>query len=123
MPRLIEEPVQVAALGDPPKTIDEFVGKASDGQETVSLAHMKSPPGWAEAGQRPEFDEYTIVLRGMVRVEHESGALDVHAGQAVHCRSGEWVRYSTPGPEGADYVSVCLPAFSFETVHRDPGSR
>ncbi len=119
MPRLVEAPVRVAALGDPPKTIDEFVGRASDGEEALSLAHMKSPAGWAEPGQRPEFDEYTIVLRGTVRVEHENGAIDAQAGQAVHCRPGEWVRYSTPGPEGADYVSICLPAFSFDVVHRD----
>jgi len=119
VPRLIEAPVRVAAFGEPPKTIDEFVGRASDGAEDVSLARMESPPGWAEPGQRPEFDEYTIVLRGVVRVEHEDGAIDVGAGQAVHCRPGEWVRYSTPGPEGAEYVSICLPAFSFDIVHRD----
>ncbi len=119
MPRLIDAPVRVAAAGEPPKTIDEFVGRASDGEEAVSLARMTSPPGWAEPGQRPEFDEYTIVLRGMVRVEHEGGMVDVHAGQAVHCRPGEWVRYSTPGPDGAEYVSICLPAFSFDVVHRD----
>jgi quercetin dioxygenase-like cupin family protein len=116
---LIEGPVRVEAAGDPPKVIEEFVGRASDGEEAVSLARMVSPAGWAEPGQRPEFDEYTIVLRGMVRVEHEGGALDVHAGQAVHCRPGEWVRYSTPAAEGAEYVSICLPAFSFEIVHRD----
>ncbi|HEX2192203.1 MAG TPA: cupin domain-containing protein [Acidimicrobiales bacterium] len=121
MPRLIEAPVRVAAAGEPPKTIDEFVGRASDGQDSMSLARMTSPAGWAEPGQRPEFDEYTIVLRGMVRVEHESGAIDVRAGQAVHCPPGEWVRYSTPSPDGAEYVSICLPAFSFELVHRDPG--
>lgn len=119
MPRLIESPVRVAAAGEPPKTIDEFVGRASDGAEAVSLAQMKSPPGWAEPGQRPEFDEYTIVLRGMVRVEHQGGVIDVGAGQAVHCRPGEWVRYSTPGADGAEYVSICLPAFSFDIVHRD----
>lgn len=119
MPRLIDVPVRVAAAGVPPKTIDEFVGRASDGEEAVSLARMASPPGWAEPGQRPEFDEYTIVLRGMVRVDHEGGVVDVHAGQAVHCRPGEWVRYSTPGPDGAEYVSICLPAFSFDLVHRD----
>jgi quercetin dioxygenase-like cupin family protein len=116
---LIEAPVQVAAVGNPPKTIDEFVGQASDGQDAVSVAQMRSPAGWAEPGQRPEFDEYTIVLRGTLRIEHEQGALDVHAGQAVHCRPGEWVRYSTPSAEGAEYVSICLPAFSFKLVHRD----
>lgn len=119
MPRLIEAPVRVTADGEPPKTIEEFVGRASDGDETLSLAHMRSPAGWAEPGQRPDFDEYTIVLRGLVRVEHEDGAIDVRAGQAIHCLPGEWVRYSTPGPEGAEYVSVCLPAFSFDIVHRD----
>ena len=121
MPRLIEAPVRIAAPGEPPKVIDEFVGRASDGEDSVSVAQMRSPAGWAEPGQRPEFDEYTIVLDGVVRVEHEGGAIDVRAGQAVHCRPGEWVRYSTPGPEGASYVSICLPAFSFETVHRDGG--
>lgn len=119
MPRLIPAPVRVAAAGEPAKTIDEFVGRASDGAEAVSLAQMKSPSGWAEPGQRPEFEEYTIVLRGMVRVEHQGGVIDAYAGQAVHCRPGEWVRYSTPGPDGAEYVSVCLPAFSFDIVHRD----
>lgn len=119
MPRLIEAPVQVAALGDPPKIIAEFVGQASDGQEAVSVAQMNSPAGWAEPGQRPEFDEYTLVLRGTVQVEHEDGAIEVHAGQAVHCRPGEWVRYSTPYSEGAEYVSICLPAFSIRMVNRD----
>lgn len=121
MPRLIEGPVRVAAAGEPPKTIDEYVGRASDGEEAVSLAHMRSPSGWEEPGQRPEFDEYTIVLRGSVRVEHEAGAVEARAGQAIHCRAGEWVRYSTPGPEGAEYVSICVPAFSFELVNRDDG--
>ena len=111
--------MQVAAAGNPPKIIEEFVGRASDGEASVSLARMRSPAGWVEPGQRPEFDEYTIVFRGMVRVEHEGGHVDVHAGQAVHCRPGEWVRYSTPGPDGAEYVSICLPAFSFDIVHRD----
>ncbi len=120
VPRLIPAPVRVAAAGEPPKTIDEFVGRASDGDEAVSLALMTSPPRWAEPGQRPEFDEYTIVLSGMVRVEHEGGAVEAHAGQAVHCAPGEWVRYSTPGTDGARYVSVCVPAFSFDVVHRDP---
>lgn len=111
--------MRVAAVGDPPKTIEEFVGRASDGEEAVSIAQMSSPPGWAEPGQRPEFDEYTIVLRGVVRVAYEGGHIDAGAGQAVHARPGEWVRYSTPGPEGAEYVSICVPAFSFDIVHRD----
>lgn len=119
MPRLITAPVRVAAAGQPPKTVDEYVGRASDGAEDVSLALMRSPAGWSEPGQRPEFDEFTIVLRGTVRVEHEDGAVDVAAGQAVHCRPGEWVRYGTPDDEGAEYVSICLPAFSFDLVHRD----
>lgn len=119
MPELIEAPVSMTAAGDPPKTIEEFVGRASGGQQALSVAKMTSPAGWAEPGQRPEFDEYTVVFRGMVRVEHEGGTIDVHAGQAVHCRPGEWVRYSTPRPEGAEYVSVCVPAFSFRAVHRD----
>lgn len=95
------------------------MGLASDGQEAVSVAQMNSPAGWAEPGQRPEFDEYTVVLRGLLRIEHENGIVDVRAGQAVHCRPGEWVRYSTPEAEGAEYVSVCVPAFSFDIVHRD----
>ncbi len=111
--------MQVAAVGNPPKTIDEFVGRASGGGEALSVARMRSPSGWAEPGQRPEFNEYTIVLRGLVRVDHEGGTTDVGAGQAIHCLPGEWVRYSTPGPEGAEYVSVCLPAFTFSAVHRD----
>ncbi len=119
MPRLIEAPVRVAAVGDPPKTIEEFVGHASDGQGAVSLAQMKSPPGWAEPGQRPEFDEYTVVLRGMLHLEHEDGTLEVSAGQGVLVRGGEWVRYSTPESGGASYVAVCLPAFAPDTVHRD----
>ena len=119
MPKLIESPVRVAVPGEPPKVIEEYVGRASDGQEAVSLALMKSPSGWSEPGQRPEFGEYTIVLRGTVRIEHEGGVLDVRAGQAVHCEPGEWVRYSTPDPGETEYVSICLPAFSFTTVHRD----
>jgi mannose-6-phosphate isomerase-like protein (cupin superfamily) len=119
MPKLVESPSRVAAVGTPPKTIDEFVGRASSGDTGVSIAHMRSPSGWSEPGQRPEFDEFTVVLRGMLRVEHEGGALEIGAGQAVIVRGGEWVRYSTPGPEGAEYVAVCLPAFSLETVHRD----
>jgi ethanolamine utilization protein EutQ (cupin superfamily) len=119
MPKLVESPSRVAAVGTPPKTIDEFVGRASSGDAGVSIARMRSPSGWSEPGQRPAFDEFTVVFRGMLRVEHEDGTLDVAAGQAVIVRGGEWVRYSTPGTEGAEYVAVCLPAFSLETVHRD----
>jgi uncharacterized cupin superfamily protein len=118
VPRLIESPVRIPASGEPQKTIDEFVGRASDGAEDVSLARMQSPPGWAEPGQRPEFDEYTVVLDGALVVESEDGAqLEVPAGEAVLVRAGEWVRYSTP--QGAEYVAVCLPAFSPDTVNRD----
>ncbi|MCG6921639.1 MAG: cupin domain-containing protein [Acidobacteria bacterium] len=119
MPELVEVPSRVAAVGTPPKTIDEFVGRASSGDSGVSIARMRSPSGWSEPGQRPDFDEFTVVLRGALHVEHEGGELDVRAGQAVVVRRGEWVRYSTPDPEGAEYVAVCLPAFSLETVHRD----
>ncbi|MEA2375151.1 MAG: hypothetical protein QOD53_1614 [Thermoleophilaceae bacterium] len=117
MPELIEEPVRVEAAGEPPKLIEEFAGRARNGEERLSVARMRSPAGWAEPGQRPEFDEYTVVLDGLLRVESEGSSLDVRAGQAVLVRGGEWVRYSTP--DGAEYVAVCLPAFSPETVHRD----
>ena len=119
MPKLVETPSRVAAVGTPPKTIDEFVGRASSGDTGLSIARMRSPSGWSEPGQRPDFDEFTVVFHGALHVEHEAGELDVGAGQAVIVRRGEWVRYSTPGPEGAEYVAVCLPAFSLETVHRD----
>lgn len=119
MPRLISAPTTVAAVGEPPKTIEEYTGRASDQHDELSVARMTSPDGWCEPGQRPEFDEFTVVLEGTVVVEHEGGRIEAHAGQAVHCRPGEWVRYSTPGPEGARYLSVCLPAFSPVTVHRD----
>ena len=119
MPRLIEQPVIVQAAGNKPKRIEEFVGRASSGHTALSVARMTSPPGWEEPGQRPEFEEVTVVLRGLLRVEHEGGAFDVHAGQAVVAAPGEWVRYSTPGPDGAEYIAICLPAFSPETVHRD----
>ncbi len=105
------------AAGDPPKLIDEFAGRASNGEERVSVARMRSPAGWSEPGQRPEFDEYTVVLAGSLNVETEDGALEVPAGKAILTRAGEWVRYSTP--EGAEYLAVCLPAFSPDTVHRD----
>jgi ethanolamine utilization protein EutQ (cupin superfamily) len=117
MPELIEAPSRVQAAGTKPKTIDEYVGRVSTGEHRVSVAHMRSPAGWVEPGQRPDFDEYTVVLEGALRVEHEGGGLDVQPGQAVLVRAGEWVRYSTP--EGASYVAICLPAFSPETVHRD----
>jgi len=119
MPRLIAAPTPVAAVGQPPKTIEEYTGRASDRRAGLSVAHMVSPPGWSEPGQRPEFDEFTVVLAGTVVVEHEGGRLEASAGQAVHTEPGEWVRYSTPGPEGARYLSVCLPAFSPGTAHRD----
>jgi len=119
MPEVIEAPVRVEAAGEPPKLIDEFAGRASNSEERVSVARMRSPAGWSEPGQRPEFDEYTVVLAGTLRVEGEDGAIEVGAGQAILARAGEWVLYSTP--EGAEYVAVCLPAFSPETVHRDSG--
>src|SRR5438067_9713005 len=117
MPTLIERPTRVEAAGTPPKLIDEYVGRVNTDEGRVSVAHMRSPPGWAEPGQAPEFDEYTIVLAGALRVEYRGGVLDVRAGQAVHTPAGEWVRYSTPS--GAEYLAVCLPAFAPETVHRD----
>jgi len=119
MPRLISGPAVVEAAGTKPKLIQEFAGRVNSGHADVSVARMRSPPGWQEPGQRPEFEEITIVLRGMLRVEHEGGTLDVRAGQAVVAEPGEWVRYSTPEPEGAEYIAVCLPAFSPATVHRD----
>ena len=120
MPRLISEPTRIEAAGNKPKRIDEYVGRVNSGHSALSIAHMRSPGGWVEPGQTPEFDEYTLVLKGSLRVEHRDGTLDVAAGQAVLVSRGEWVRYSTPGPEGADYVAICLPAFSMESVHRDP---
>lgn len=120
MPRLIAAPTVIAAAGTKPKRIEEFVGRVNSGESALSVAVMRSPQGWVEPGQRPEFDEFTVVLRGLLRVEHENGSLDVRAGQAVSTQRGEWVRYSTPEPEGAEYIAVCLPAFSLETVHRDP---
>ena len=120
MPELITEPSRVAAAGEPPKLIDEFAGNASTGEARLSIARMRSPAGWAEPGQRPEFDEFTIVLRGTLVVESANGGrLTVQAGQGVHTSPGEWVRYSTPAAEGAEYIAVCLPAFSPGTVHRD----
>jgi mannose-6-phosphate isomerase-like protein (cupin superfamily) len=119
MPELIPGPSRVTAAGQPPKLIDEYVGRVNTSQNGVSIAHMRSPAGWAEPGQRPEFDEFTIVLRGSLVVESDSGQMTVQTGQAVHAKPGEWVRYSTPGGDGAEYISVCLPAFAPGTVHRD----
>ena len=120
MARLIEQPTRIEAAGNKPKVIDEFNGRVNSGTAEVSIARMRSPSGWVEPGQTPQFDEYTIVLRGMLRVETNDGVIDVDAGQAVMTHLGEWIRYSTPGPEGAEYIAVCLPAFSPQTVHRDP---
>jgi ethanolamine utilization protein EutQ (cupin superfamily) len=117
MPDLIEGPSRVEAAGTKPKLIDEYVGRVNTGEDRVSVAHMRSPAGWVEPGQRPEFDEYTVVLSGRIEVEHDGGTLSVAAGQAVLTRAGEWIRYSTP--EGAEYIAVCLPAFAPDTVHRD----
>lgn len=119
MPQLIEKPTRIQAAGNKPKLIDEYIGRANSQTETVSIAHMRSPSGWIEPGQRPEFDEFTVVLTGMLRVEYEGGHVDVRAGQAVIACKGEWVRYSTPTAEGAEYIAICLPAFSPDTVHRE----
>lgn len=119
MPRLIEAPAIVEAAGTKPKRIEEFAGRVNSGHESISVARMDSPQGWEEPGQRPEFEEITVVLEGTLRVEYEGGDLSVRAGQAVVAAPGEWVRYSTPEPGGARYIAVCLPAFSPATVHRD----
>ena len=119
MPTLIATPTRIEAAGNKPKLIDEYVGRVNNAEARLSIAHMRSPGGWLEPGQRPQFDEYTIVLRGLLRVESEGAELLVRAGQAVLCKAGEWVRYSTPEADGADYIAVCLPAFSMETVRRD----
>jgi ethanolamine utilization protein EutQ len=117
MPTLIQQPKRITAVGNKPKQIEEFVGRVNSGDEGISVAHMRSPAGWQEPGQRPQFREISVLLSGMLRVEHEGGIQEVRAGQAVICEPGEWVRYSTP--DGAEYVAICLPAFSPETVHRD----
>src|SRR3954467_12796248 len=119
MPKLIGAPTVIAAAGNKPKRIEEYAGRVNSGHERLSVARMLSPQGWEEPGQRPEFEEITIVLRGTLRVEFEGGAFDVRAGQAVVTAPGEWVRYSTPEQGGAEYVAVCTPAFSPSTVHRD----
>jgi mannose-6-phosphate isomerase-like protein (cupin superfamily) len=119
MPTLIAHPTRIQAEGNKPKLIDEYIGRVNSKTTAASIAHMRSPEGWMEPGQTPEFDEFTVVLKGTLRVEHKDGTLDVHAGQAVIAHGGEWVRYSTPEADGAEYVAVCLPAFAMETVHRD----
>lgn len=119
MPTYIQRPSIVQAAGNKPKIIEEFVGRVNSKTEGLSIARMKSPNGWVEPGQTPEFDEYTVVLRGTLRVTTREGEIDVHAGEAVIVHAGEWVRYSTPGGEGAEYIAVCQPAFSMDTVHRD----
>ncbi|MBN1671582.1 MAG: cupin domain-containing protein [Kiritimatiellae bacterium] len=120
MARLIESPALIEAAGTPPKRIEEFVGRVNSGTPRISIARMKSPGGWEEPAQTPAFDEYSVVLRGTLHVRLREREFDVQAGQAVLVNKGEWVRYSTPGPDGAEYIAVCLPAFSPETVNRDP---
>jgi mannose-6-phosphate isomerase-like protein (cupin superfamily) len=119
MPTLIAAPTVIAAAGNKPKRIEEYAGRVNSGHESVSVARMVSPEGWVEPGQRPAFEEITVVLKGMLRVDHDGGSLDVRAGQAVVARPGEWVRYSSPEAGGAEYVAICLPAFSMDTVNRD----
>jgi mannose-6-phosphate isomerase-like protein (cupin superfamily) len=119
MPDLIANPTVIAAAGNLPKRIAEYIGRVNSATEAVSIARMESPAGWLEPGQTPEFDEYTVVLQGMLRVETKSGLIDVRAGQAIIAHRGEWVRYSSPEPGGAEYIAVCVPAFSPDSVHRD----
>lgn len=119
MPVHIKHPTQIEAAGNKPKIIREFIGRINTSTEQISIAHMQSPSGWIEPGQTPEFDEYTIVIKGMLRVESKENTIDVHTGEAIITRKGEWIRYSTPDQEGAEYIAVCLPAFSDKTVHRD----
>ena len=119
MPTLISQPTRIQSAGNKPKLIDEYIGRVNSRTTAASVAHMRSPVGWVEPGQAPEFEEFTIVLKGTLRVEHKSGWIEVNAGQAVIAHAGEWVRYSTPQEGGAEYMAVCLPAFSMDTVHRD----
>ena len=119
MPTLIPQPTRITAAGNKPKLIDEYIGQVNSKTSATSVAHMRSPEGWQEPGQTPEFEEFTVVLKGMIRVEHKAGHMDVRAGQAVITHAGEWIRYSTPESGGAEYIAVCLPAFSPNTVHRD----
>ena len=119
MPTLVAQPTRVRAAGTKPKVIEEYIGRVNTKTRSVSVAHMRSPQGWEEPGQTPEFEEFTLVLKGTLRVRYEEGAMDVTAGQAVVVHAGEWVQYSTPFEAGADYIAVCVPAFSMDTVHRD----
>jgi ethanolamine utilization protein EutQ len=119
MPTFVAQPTRISAAGIKPKLIDEYIGRINTETGGVSVAHMRSPEGWEEPGQTPEFDEFTLVLKGMVRVRHKDGHIDVAAGQAVITHGGEWIQYSTPTSGGAEYIAVCLPAFSMDTVHRD----
>jgi len=119
VPTFIAQPTRIEAAGNKPKLIDEYIGRVNSSTSTASVAHMRSPGGWQEPGQTPEFDEFTVVLQGVLRVEYSNGSLDVAAGQAVIAHRGEWVRYSTPHDTGAEYIAVCLPAFGIDTVHRD----
>ena len=116
---LIEQPTRIQAAGKPPKVIEEYIGRVNSQTETVSIARMQSPSGWSEPGQTPEFDEYTVVLKGILRATTEEGTCDIAAGQAFITKAGQWIQYSTPHPDGAEYIAVCLPAFSPDTVHRD----
>jgi mannose-6-phosphate isomerase-like protein (cupin superfamily) len=118
----VSHPARISAAGTKPKLIDEYIGRVNSKTSTVSVAHMRSPEGWEEPGQTPEFEEVTVVLKGTLRVHHKEGAMDVAAGQAVIAHAGEWVRYSTPNAGGAEYIAVCVPAFSMESVHRDVSS-
>jgi len=118
LPRLIEQPTRIQAAGNKPKLIDEYVGQVNSRESKISVAHMRSPAGWTEPGQTPEFEEYTLVLRGRLRVRHKEGTFEVAAGQAIITSPGEWVQYSTPD-EATEYIAICLPAFSPQTVHRD----
>ncbi len=119
MATFIQKPTIIQAAGRPPKSIEEFIGRVNSGTTAVSIARMKSPPGWIEPGQTPEFDEYTVVLRGTLHVKVKDAEFDVMAGQAIIVQAGEWVQYSSSSPEGAEYIAVCVPAFSPETVHRE----
>jgi ethanolamine utilization protein EutQ (cupin superfamily) len=119
MPTLVPQPTRITAAGNKPKLIDEYIGRVNSSTAALSVAHMRSPGGWIEPGQTPEFDEFTVVLNGVLRITHRGGSIDVHAGQAVIAHKGDWVQYSTPLEEGAEYIAVCFPAFSMDSVHRD----